>query len=80
MKKIYFLLIVVMITIIATKKAVSQSGQKWATDGNTTSNTDFIGTKNWSPMIFKTNNTEKFRITPYGFVGGGLTILGSCLM
>lgn len=49
----------------------AQSQNWWRTNGNTPQNTDFLGTSNNSPLIIKTNNTERVRIAPNGFVGVG---------
>lgn len=41
----------------------------WNTGGNNASATDYFGTKNTRPVIFKTNNVERLRITETGFIG-----------
>lgn len=48
---------------------LSQSQQWWRTNGNTPQTTDYLGTSNNSPLIIKTNNIERIRIAPNGFVG-----------
>ncbi len=47
----------------------------WLTSGNagTTAGTHFIGTTDAQDLVFKTNNTEKMRITTSGNVGIGTT-------
>ncbi|GAB4201402.1 MAG: hypothetical protein Fur0023_05820 [Bacteroidia bacterium] len=47
----------------------SQSQNWWRTNGNTPQSTDYLGTSNNSPLIIKTNSTERVRIAPNGFVG-----------
>lgn len=43
----------------------------WATTGNALASGNFLGSTNSFPLIFKTNNTERMRITPNGNVGIG---------
>jgi hypothetical protein len=52
-------------------KLVTSNGKPWETAGNTgtTAGTDFIGTTDGQALVFKTNNTEKMRITSTGSVG-----------
>ena len=38
--------------------AFSQSGAKWSVSGNATTTSDFLGTTNASPLIFKTNANQ----------------------
>ncbi len=45
----------------------------WDKPGNSVGTTDFIGTTNNAPLVFKTNNTEKIRIAENGNVGIGTT-------
>ncbi|GAB4207908.1 MAG: hypothetical protein Fur0023_19090 [Bacteroidia bacterium] len=47
----------------------SQSQNWWRTNGNTPQSTDYLGTSNNSPLIIKTNSTERVRIASNGFVG-----------
>ncbi len=51
------------------------SAQAWNIAGNNGTNpsTNFLGTIDAQPLIFKTNNSEKARITPNGNVGIGTT-------
>jgi hypothetical protein len=56
-----------------TVTANAQSGQKWATGLISCSGTDALGTINSFPLIFKTNNTERFRLTETGNFGIGVT-------
>ena len=41
----------------------------WNTGGNNASATDYFGTKNTRPVIFKTDGVERLRITETGFIG-----------
>lgn len=47
----------------------------WKTSGNSGTNaaSHFLGTKDNVPLVIKTNNTEKLRITPTGEIGFGTT-------
>ncbi|WBX99105.1 hypothetical protein [Chryseobacterium gambrini] len=58
---------------ISSLIAVFSSAQIWNTAGNsgTNSSTDFLGTIDAQPLIFRTNNSEKVRITLNGSVGVG---------
>jgi hypothetical protein len=52
--------------------AISQTS--WSITGNSNiTTTNFIGTKNAQPLIFKTNNLERMRITKNGQIGIGVT-------
>ncbi len=51
----------------------SGSGSGWGLNGNALSGSESIGSSNSQPLIFKTNNTEKIRITEGGRVGMGTT-------
>ncbi len=60
----------------------------WNTNGNKAGNKSFIGTTNNKPLVVKTNNAERIRVTNDGYVGigtnnpaamlqvNGLTLLG----
>jgi hypothetical protein len=51
----------------------ASSQTSWLIAGNSnTSATNFIGTRNAQPIIFKTSNTERLRITKNGQVGIGI--------
>ena len=52
--------------IIGLQSSIAQSGQKWATGGNSVGTGDFIGTTNGFSLIFKTNNTQQMSIDPKG--------------
>lgn len=56
----------VMLLITNTLELKAQSGQKWSTSGNSTSNGDFIGTTNNEPLLLKTNNQTIIRLKPSG--------------
>lgn len=45
---------------------------KWGKSGDSTSANNFIGTVNNSPLIFKTNNEERLRISENGKIGVGI--------
>jgi hypothetical protein len=46
----------------------------WSTTGNSgTTNSNFLGTKDYAPLVFKTNDTERMRITSDGWIGIGTT-------
>ncbi|MCX8144037.1 MAG: hypothetical protein N3F62_07225 [Bacteroidia bacterium] len=56
-------------TIFGVSMMFSQSQNWWRTNGNTPQSTDYLGTSNNSPLIIKTNGTERVRIAPNGFIG-----------
>jgi hypothetical protein len=41
----------------------------WGVNGNTVTSSNYLGTNNSADLIFKTNNTERMRISPNGEVG-----------
>lgn len=44
----------------------------WSTTGNSaTTPGNFLGTKDYAPLVFKTNDTERMRITADGWIGIG---------
>ncbi len=45
-----------------------QAGQKWSLTGNASLSTDFLGTTNASPLLFKTNNTSRLTIGSDGVI------------
>jgi hypothetical protein len=50
----------------------STPGNYWSLSGNTGTTTgDFLGTTDLSPLVMKTNNTERLRITENGWIGIG---------
>jgi len=49
-----------MLTISAL--GYSQSQNWWRVNGNTPSTSDFLGTTNSTPLVFKTNNTTRFTL------------------
>jgi cytoskeletal protein CcmA (bactofilin family) len=63
MKKTLCTTLIVASSVLAT---YSQSGQKWATNGNLNSTGDFIGTTNNFPIDFKTNNVLRATLSNTG--------------
>ena len=55
-------------TVTVTVSAATDLGWSLTGNGGTTPATQFIGTTDAQPMIFKTNNTEQFRIGTDGHV------------
>jgi len=57
--------VVFLITVLGV------NGQSWSLTGNsgTSPNTNYIGTRDNQPLIFRTNKTERMRITKIGYVG-----------
>lgn len=53
-------------TYNANGGASSSSSSAWSTLGNATSSTDFIGTTNSQPLIFKTSGAERAQFTAAG--------------
>ena len=53
---------------IITVALFAQAGQKWSVGGNSTSTTNFLGTTNAMPLVFKTNKTERLTIDPDGSI------------
>ncbi|MDH6252882.1 hypothetical protein M2347_002609 [Chryseobacterium sp. H1D6B] len=56
------------IVLLTAVLGFSANAQSWNLTGNagTNSSTDFIGTTDSQSLVFKTNNTEKMKITPSG--------------
>jgi len=50
------------------------SGQSWDLNGNAGTNLDinFLGTTDKKPLVLRTNNIERLRITQKGYVGVGI--------
>lgn len=65
MKKIFFLLGIIL--------SLSINAQNWSLTGNagTTPGTNFIGTTDIKDLVFKTNNSERIRLTSQGRLGIG---------
>jgi len=59
---------VVILAVIcsAAENLHAQLNQFWNTNGNATSNGNFLGTTNNEPLIFKTNGLEALRVKPNG--------------
>lgn len=57
-----------IILLLGAVSALGANAQSWNLTGNLGTNpgTDFIGTTDNQPLVFKTNNTEKVKITPNG--------------
>ncbi|WP_028374790.1 hypothetical protein [Leeuwenhoekiella sp. MAR_2009_132] len=54
-------------------KAASTAGTNWSLTGNTVTATDFLGSTNSQPLIFKVNSTESGKIDPSGSLSLGLS-------
>jgi hypothetical protein len=52
--------------------SITMAQTSWNTNGNTGSFSNFIGTTNNYPFLFRTNSVERMRIQPNGFVGIGV--------
>lgn len=60
--------------VLKLKTVTATSSSGWSLGGNaSTTSTQFLGTTDAKPLIFKTNNNEALRITPGGQVGIGTT-------
>lgn len=55
----------------STNSSNGQGVTQWKTNGNIVDTNQFIGTKNQKPLILKTDNTERFRISQDGYIGIG---------
>jgi hypothetical protein len=54
--------------------ALVSNAQSWSLSGNNgTTTSNFLGTKDQKPIVFKTNNIERMRITKTGEIGIGTT-------
>jgi hypothetical protein len=53
-------------------QSITKAQTSWNTNGNAGSFSNFIGTTNNFPFLFRTNNVERMRIQPNGFVGIGV--------
>lgn len=58
---------------IALTNNGDDGGQQWDMDGNNADTTNFIGTTNSNPLVMRTNNVERMRITEDGNVGVGIS-------
>src|SRR6187397_2576838 len=57
---------------------ITANAQSWLLNGNAgTLNTNFLGTTDGKPVIFKTNNVERMRISKNGNIGIGTTSPGA---
>jgi hypothetical protein len=56
----------IIIFAFTTSFSFSQSQNWWRVNGNTPSNSDFVGTTNNTSLIFKTNNVTRFSIDGSG--------------
>jgi hypothetical protein len=57
----------------------SGSGLFWSLTGNSITGTEFLGTTNAQPLVIRTDNTERVRITETGNVGIGTSTPGARL-
>lgn len=53
---------------LLTTIIMSQTSTNWLTNGNNTSGSNYFGTNNNNPIIFKANGSEVFRLRPNGYV------------
>ncbi|HPS83630.1 MAG TPA: hypothetical protein PLA88_04900 [Bacteroidales bacterium] len=63
-KKLFLGAVLSFITVVS----FAQAGQKWSLTGNASTTTDFLGTTNAMPLVFKTNNTARLTIGPDGVI------------
>lgn len=69
-RRTLFLLMILLFPPLAYSQGQSQ--QQWKTDGNTVQTEEsWLGTKNESSLILKTNKIEHIRLTPEGKLGIG---------
>ncbi|MFN5629315.1 MAG: hypothetical protein ACK48W_08505, partial [Bacteroidota bacterium] len=68
-RKSRFLLAVLSFVVC---QSITMAQTSWNTNGNAGSFSNFIGTTNNYPFLFRTNNVERMRIQPNGFVGIGV--------
>lgn len=61
-KNLFLGVVLSFITVLS----FAQAGQKWSLTGNSSTSTDFLGTTNAMPLVFKTNNAERLTITSNG--------------
>lgn len=64
-------------TVLYAQNQNSSGGQgnsQWTTNGNVVDTNQFIGSKNAHPVVFKSTDTERFRLTPEGKLGIGTTL------
>ena len=70
-----------MLLSIISVSLLAQSGQKWATGGNSNSTGDFLGTTNNFPIDFKTNNVLRMSLGTNGVLRiNNLAGIGSRLL
>ncbi len=63
-----------LIIALLSLAALVSNAQSWSLSGNSgTTTTNFLGTKDLRPLIFKTNKIERLRITKTGEIGIGTT-------
>lgn len=63
-KKLFLGAVLSFITVVS----FAQAGQKWSLTGNASTTTDFLGTTNSMPLVFKTNNTARLTIGSDGVI------------
>ncbi len=68
MKKIFLLFSVAFLfnNAIAQNQPTSVPPVFWNLSGNTAANSDFLGTRNFTPLVFRTNNVDRIRISERG--------------
>ncbi len=64
--------------VVYTTSATSfTAANAWALSGNTLTGSEFLGSLNAQPVVFKTNGVERMRITAAGDIGIGTTTPGA---
>jgi hypothetical protein len=70
---------VALLGVKALDERISTLGPQstaWALTGNAITGTEFLGTTNAQPLVIRTDNTERMRVTATGDVGIGTTHTG----
>jgi uncharacterized protein YjbI with pentapeptide repeats len=77
MKKINLSVIICVLSLVCLNSSFSQNpnqgqgNQQWKINGNIADENYYLGTKNEVPIKFRTNDIERFRISPSGDFGIG---------
>jgi len=68
--RFHFAYFAVLFALIFSTSAIAQTNpDRWNTDGNLGDTTKFLGTTDSEPVLFRTDNEERMRITANGRVG-----------